>query len=63
MNALHIEPVPAFKDNYVWLLARGREAAVVDPGDAAPVEARLARDGLHLAAIVVTHHHPDHVGG
>jgi hydroxyacylglutathione hydrolase len=63
MSALRIEPVPAFEDNYLWLLARGREAAIVDPGDAAPVEARLAHDGLHLTAILVTHHHPDHVGG
>lgn len=42
---------------------RGRSAAIVDPGDAAPVEQRLARDGLELKTIVVTHHHGDHVGG
>ena len=64
-------PVPAFKDNYVWLLTRDtghahaghRDAAVVDPGDAAPVEAALSRHGLTLRAILLTHHHPDHVGG
>jgi hydroxyacylglutathione hydrolase len=63
MDDLHIEPVPAFKDNYLWLLVRGKRAAIVDPGDAAPVEHRLARDGLQLETIVVTHHHGDHIGG
>ena len=55
--------IPAFKDNYIWLLTRGGRAAVVDPGDAAPVAARLAADGLELDAILVTHHHADHQGG
>lgn len=55
--------IPAFKDNYIWLLTRGRRAAVVDPGDAAPVEARLAAAGLGLEAILITHHHADHQGG
>jgi hydroxyacylglutathione hydrolase len=60
-----IVPVPAFADNYIWLLRdrSGHRAAVVDPGDAAPVLAALARAGLTLAAVLVTHHHPDHVGG
>ena len=60
---LSIEPIPAFTDNYFWLLARGTQAVVVDPGDAAPVEHVLAHRGLHLAAILVTHHHFDHIGG
>ncbi|MCL2523386.1 MAG: hydroxyacylglutathione hydrolase [Betaproteobacteria bacterium] len=55
--------IPAFKDNYIWLLRRGRQAVVVDPGDAGPVLARLADDGLELAGILVTHHHADHQGG
>jgi hydroxyacylglutathione hydrolase len=62
-SALTVTPLPAFNDNYLWLLARGREAAVVDPGDAAPVERALDRHDLRLAAILVTHHHGDHVGG
>ncbi len=53
----------AFSDNYIWLLHDGRRALVVDPGDAAPVLAALEARGLGLAAILVTHHHADHVGG
>lgn len=60
---LELIPIPAFTDNYLWLLVRQGEAVVVDPGDAAPVEAVLAQRGLRLSAILVTHHHPDHIGG
>lgn len=62
-EAFEVRPIPAFRDNYVWLLRRGDRVAVVDPGDAAPVEAALAGSGLRLAAILVTHHHADHQGG
>lgn len=62
-SGLTVTPVPAFNDNYLWLLVRGREAAVVDPGDAAPVRRALERHDLRLSAILVTHHHGDHVGG
>jgi hydroxyacylglutathione hydrolase len=55
--------LPAFTDNYIWMLHDGHQAIVVDPGDAAPVAAALDTQGLALAAILVTHHHPDHVGG
>ena len=57
--------VPAFEDNYIWLI-RGTsttQAAVVDPGDAAPVLAALPRLGLRPVAILCTHHHGDHTGG
>jgi len=60
---LTIHPVPAFEDNYLWVVEDGRNAAVVDPGDEAPVEAFLAARGLALTAILATHHHGDHVGG
>lgn len=56
-------PLPAFADNYIWMLHDGREAVVVDPGDARPALDYLAAQGLQLTAILVTHHHPDHVGG
>jgi hydroxyacylglutathione hydrolase len=56
-------PLPAFQDNYLWVLHDGRRALVVDPGDAQPVLACLQRERLQLEAILVTHHHPDHIGG
>src|SRR6185503_11032380 len=60
---LEIVPLPAFQDNYIWTLRDGKNAAVVDPGEAGPVKQYLAREGLTLVAILATHHHPDHVGG
>ena len=58
-----IIPIPALSDNYVWLVREGRSAAVIDPGDAAPVLAYLEREGLALTAVAITHHHWDHVNG
>jgi len=58
-----VHAVPAFQDNYLWVIAEGARAAVVDPGDAAPIERFLEAQGLELAAILATHHHADHVGG
>ncbi len=58
-----IIPIRAFSDNYIWLVREGGNAAVVDPGDAAPVQSYLDREGLTLTAILNTHHHGDHVGG
>ena len=58
-----IIPIPAFRDNYIWLIRDGPHAAVVDAGDAAPVIAYLERENLELTAIIATHHHNDHVGG
>jgi hydroxyacylglutathione hydrolase len=60
---MQVVPVSAFKDNYVWTLRNETHAAVVDPGEARPVLDYLAREKLELAAILATHHHPDHVGG
>jgi hydroxyacylglutathione hydrolase len=62
-SPFEVQPIPAFKDNYIWLLRRGQAAVVVDPGDSGPVETVLEREGLRLEAILVTHHHADHQGG
>ena len=63
MAEIVIQPIEAFSDNYIWLLTRGDQAFVVDPGDAAPVLERLERDNLKLQGILITHHHFDHIGG
>jgi len=60
---MNLLALPAFTDNYIWMLHNGHEALVVDPGDAAPVQNALRQLGLTLTAILVTHRHPDHVGG
>jgi hydroxyacylglutathione hydrolase len=60
---MNLQALPAFSDNYIWMLHDGRQALVVDPGEPAPVEHALDAHGLALAGILVTHHHGDHVGG
>ncbi len=62
---IEITPIPAFQDNYIWMLHETDpgQTWVVDPGDAVPVEAALAAQGRSLDGILITHHHPDHTGG
>ncbi|SEH77972.1 hydroxyacylglutathione hydrolase [Rheinheimera pacifica] len=61
----HITPVPAFEDNYIWVLCQqdNPSCIVVDPGDAGPVLAFLQQQQKIPAAILITHHHADHTGG
>ena len=62
---LEIHPINAFNDNYLWLFkdSESSDTCIVDPGDAAPVKAFLEKENLTLSAILLTHHHPDHIGG
>jgi hydroxyacylglutathione hydrolase len=61
---MRVIPVPALADNYIWLLADAAgNALIVDPGEAAPVLSALQREQLAPSGILLTHHHPDHIGG
>jgi hydroxyacylglutathione hydrolase len=62
---LSVTPIPAFSDNYIWLLRQDTspKACIVDPGEAEPVIRALEQEGLTLGTILITHHHPDHTGG
>ncbi|MEQ9208236.1 MAG: MBL fold metallo-hydrolase, partial [Pseudomonadales bacterium] len=60
---LQIKPIPAFQDNYFWLIENGEETWIVDPGDASPVLKTLKSRERELTGILITHHHPDHIGG
>lgn len=60
---IRIRPIPVLKDNYIWLLDDGVNALVVDPARADVVLKALLNDDLSLAAILLTHHHQDHIGG
>ena len=59
---MRLQPLPAFADNYIWTLDDGAGAVIVDPGQAAPVLA-AADAGLQPVAVLLTHHHADHIGG
>jgi len=63
LEQVRVHAIPAFTDNYIWMMHDGRNAVVVDPGDAGPVETALAEMGLSLRAIVLTHLHYDHCWG
>jgi hydroxyacylglutathione hydrolase len=60
-----ITPIPALKDNYIWMItrAKNKSAIIVDPGEAKPVLEMLRKNNLHLAGILITHHHWDHTDG
>ena len=60
---MRIITVPCLSDNYAYLIQEGDSCAVVDPSEAGPVRAALAREGLKLTHILNTHHHGDHTGG
>ncbi|MSQ81088.1 MAG: hydroxyacylglutathione hydrolase, partial [Candidatus Methylopumilus sp.] len=60
---IYIDPIQAFQDNYIWLIHNHQKSIVIDPGDANPVIQTLEKRSLHLVAILVTHHHADHIGG
>lgn len=55
--------LPAFEDNYIWVLHDDRHAVAIDPGDPAPLIAFLEANRLRLTAVLITHHHRDHTGG
>lgn len=64
MNNITIAAIPAFNDNYIWAITNNENntLALVDPGDLSPCLRFIANNSLTLTDILITHHHPDHVG-
>lgn len=60
---IQIAAIPVLQDNYVWAIHDAHAAVIVDPGEALPILAWLRDRHLRMAAILVTHHHADHIGG
>ncbi|EGR0581033.1 hydroxyacylglutathione hydrolase [Vibrio cholerae] len=60
---LKVSFVKAFLDNYIWILSNDEKAIVIDPGDARKVCDFLTDNNLSLEAILITHHHFDHING
>ena len=60
---LSIKPIKSFTDNYIWMIKKNKDVAVVDPGDAIPVLNFLKEKNLNLKSILITHKHADHIGG
>jgi hydroxyacylglutathione hydrolase len=58
-----VTAIPAFRDNYLWLIEANGHCYVIDPGDGSVVRTWLQKEHKHLSAILVTHHHSDHIGG
>ncbi len=63
MHMFKITPIPALQDNYIWAIHNQHQAAIVDPGEAAPVIDFLTEKKLTLTDILCTHRHHDHIGG
>lgn len=60
---INILPLPAFEDNYIWVMFNHSHCVVVDPGDAQVVIDFVEKFNLTLSTALITHHHPDHIGG
>jgi hydroxyacylglutathione hydrolase len=60
---LQFKQIPAFQDNYLWVILQNTSAWVVDPGDAEPIIKLFEDEGIALDGILITHHHNDHIGG
>ncbi|MCB1583318.1 MAG: hydroxyacylglutathione hydrolase [Xanthomonadales bacterium] len=61
--SLHIKPICAFEDNYIWTIHDEQRAILVDPGDAKPALDYLHKNNLNLIGVLITHHHYDHING